>query len=530
MPTLDEYRAQRVVLSEPGVELDLADAFLSADDHPRMAEALAAMERIEAGAIANPDEGRMVGHYWLRDPDRAPDPAIAAAITASWRQIGEFAAGVRSGLITAADGKPFRGAIVVGIGGSALGPQLVADALTPRSPAPPFTLRVLDNTDPAGIEDLLAETGSLGHTLIVVTSKSGSTVETRNGMLELRAACERAGLQFTRQAVAITCEGSALDRLAAGEGWLARFPLWDWVGGRTSVLSPVGLVPAALLGLDCQSLLRGAAAMDQWGRVRPARRNPAALMAWFWHEQGKGRGERDMVILPYKDRLVLLSKYLQQLVMESLGKRHDRQNREVWQGLAVYGNKGSTDQHAYVQQLRDGLHNFFAVFIRVLRDQQRTPGDVTAPPGLIAVEPNVSSGDCLDGFYQGTRAALAERGRASATIVLKEVSAFTLGALIALFERAVGIYAELIDVNAYHQPGVEAGKQAAKAVLALQVRVLAALPEAPAGKTCRELADTLRVDPFAVWQVLRHLAANDRGVVVDSLADPTSARFSRHSE
>jgi glucose-6-phosphate isomerase len=525
--SLDRYLAWRLYQRELDLEVDFADAGL--DDAaltaaaPRLEAALDAMHRLELGAVANPDEGRMVGHYWLRDPDRAPDPAIAAAIAGSWRQIGEFAAGVRGGQITAADGRPFRAAIVVGIGGSALGPQLLEGALTPRSSAPPFTLRVLDNTDPAGIEDMLAETGSLGHTLIVVISKSGATVETRNGMLELRGACERAGLQFTRQAVAITCEGSALDRLAAGEGWLARFPLWDWVGGRTSVLSPVGLVPAALLGLDCQALLRGAAAMDQWGRVRPARRNPAALMAWFWHEQGKGRGERDMVILPYKDRLVLLSRYLQQLVMESLGKRHDRQGREVWQGLAVYGNKGSTDQHAYVQQLRDGLHNFFAVFVRVLRDQQHQPG-------LLEVESHVTSGDCLDGFYQGTRAALAERGRASATIVLREVSAFTLGALIALFERAVGIYAELVDVNAYHQPGVEAGKQAARAVLALQVRVLAALPEAPAGKTCRELADTLRVDPFAVWQVLRHLAANDRGVVVDSLADPTSARFSRHTE
>lgn len=522
--SLDRYLAWRLYQRELDLEVDFADASL--DDAalsaaaPRLEAALDAMHRLELGAVANPDEGRMVGHYWLRDPDRAPDPAIAGAITASWRQIGEFAAGVRGGSIAAADGRPFRGAIVVGIGGSALGPQLVADALVPRSVAPEFALRVLDNTDPAGIEGMLAETGSLGHTLIIVISKSGSTVETRNGMLELRAACARAGLDFPRQAVAITCEGSSLDRLAAGEGWLARFPMWDWVGGRTSVLSPVGLVPAALLGLDWPALLRGAAAMDQWGRVRPARRNPAAMMAWYWHEQGQGRGERDMVILPYKDRLVLLSRYLQQLVMESLGKRHDRQGREVWQGLAVYGNKGSTDQHAYVQQLRDGLHNFFAVFVRVLRDQDFAP---------VEVEPHVTSGDCLDGFYQGTRAALAERGRASATIVLREVSAFTLGALIALFERAVGIYAELIDVNAYHQPGVEAGKQAAKAVLALQVRVLAALPEAPAGKTCRELADTLRVDPFAVWQVLRHLAANDRGVVVDSLADPTAARFSRHA-
>jgi glucose-6-phosphate isomerase len=227
-----------------------------------------------------------------------------------------------------------------------------------------------------------------------------------------------------------------------------------------------------------------------------------------------------MVVLPYKDRLALLSRYLQQLVMESLGKRLDRQGNEVWQGLSVYGNKGSTDQHAYVQQLRDGLHNFFAVFVRVLRDLDGRAGGVE-------VEPLVSSGDCLDGFFQGTRAALAERGRASATLVLREVDAPTVGALIALFERAVGIYAELIDVNAYHQPGVEAGKQAARGVLALQAALLAALPAAGAGgKTCRELADAVRGEPVAVWQVLRHLAANDR-VLADTLVDPAAALFSR---
>lgn len=520
--SLDRYLAWRLYQPELDLELDLADAGLDearlAAAAPRLEAALDALHRIELGAVANVDEGRMVGHYWLRDPDRAPEAEIAAAITGSWKQIDAFASAVRDGRIVAEDGQPFREALLIGIGGSALGPQLVEAALTPRSFGPRFKLRVLDNTDPAGIEAMLAETASLAHVLVLVVSKSGGTVETRNGMLEVRAACARQGLDFPRQAVAVTSEGSALDQIAAREKWLARFPMWDWVGGRTSVLSPVGLLPAALLGLDWRALLRGAAAMDQWGRVRPARKNPAALLAWLWYEQGGGHGSRDMVILPYKDRLSLMSRYLQQLVMESLGKRLGRQGREVWQGLAVYGNKGSTDQHAYVQQLRDGLHNFFAVFVRVLRDQDARP---------IEVEPQVTSGDCLDGFYQGTRAALAERGRASATIVLRECDASAVGALIALFERAVGLYAELIDVNAYHQPGVEAGKQAAKTVLGLQVRLLAALPEAPAGKTCRELADALRADPVAVWQVLRHLAANDRGVVVDNLADPTSARFAR---
>ena len=335
-------------------------------------------------------------------------------------------------------------------------------------------------------------------------------------MLEVAAACTRQGLALPARAVAITGPGSNLDRLAREQGWLARFPLWDWVGGRTSVLAPVGLLPAALLGLDWRALLHGAAAMDVATRDPDLHKNPAALLALAWHKLGDGHGSKAMVVLPYADRLVLLSKYLQQLVMESLGKRLDRQGREVWQGLTVYGNKGSTDQHAYVQQLRDGLDNFFVTFIRVL-----DPGH-HAGAAPIEVEPGVTSGDCLDGFYQGTRAALAERRRPSVTITLDRLDAPALGAVIALFERTVGLYAELIDVNAYHQPGVEAGKQAARAVLDLQLRLVAALGPEP--QTVEALAGRLASEPVAVWQTARRLAALGR-IRGESLADPARARF-----
>ena len=210
----------------------------------------------------------------------------------------------------------------------------------------------------------------LGQTLAVVISKSGGTPETRNGMVEARAAYERAGLDFAAHAVAITGEGSALHRTAVSDGWLQTFPMWDWVGGRTSELSAVGLLPAALQGLDIHGLLAGAKACDEATRNPVSRENPAAQLALMWYFLGEGRGAKDMVVLPYKDRLELLSKYLQQLVMESLGKELDLDGRVVHQGLAVYGNKGSTDQHAYVQQLRDGVANFFAVFIEVLKDRE----------------------------------------------------------------------------------------------------------------------------------------------------------------
>lgn len=511
MPTFEQYLAWRVVVAEPALELDLSDAGLDADTltsaTPKLQAALQAMRALEAGALANPDEGRRVGHYWLRAPELAPEPAITAEIHDSWMRIDSFAAGVRDGVVTAHDGQPFRDVLLIGIGGSALGPQLLADALGGR-------LHVLDNTDPDGFARTLAGLPSLAHTIVLVISKSGGTAETRNGMLEVAAACARAGLEFARQAVAITGVGSALDSLAKTQGWRARFPLWDWVGGRTSVLSPVGLVPAALLGLDWRGLLRGAAAMDVATREPEVRHNPAAMLAHAWSSLTGGHGDKAMVVLPYADRLVLMSRYLQQLVMESLGKRLDRQGNEVWQGLTVYGNKGSTDQHAYVQQLRDGLPDFFASFVRVLTcDAER---------GAIEVEPGVTSGDCLDGFYQGTRSALAEQGRHSVTITLERLDAPALGAVIALFERSVGIYAELIDINAYHQPGVEAGKLAARSVLTLQHRFMQALGAEP--RTVAELARTLASEPFAVWQLGRRLALTGR-VRGEALADPASARF-----
>jgi glucose-6-phosphate isomerase len=279
----------------------------------------------------------------------------------------------------------------------------------------------------------------------------------------------------------------------------------------------VGLLPAALQGIDIEAMLSGAREMDGATRVREVKKNPAALMALMWHSAGGGKGLKDMVVLPYKDRLLLFSRYLQQLVMESLGKEKDRAGKEVHQGIAVYGNKGSTDQHAYVQQLREGINNFFVTFVEVLKDRSNVSGRSGAGgsaggAGLTSammVEEDVTSGDYLHGFFQGTRRALAENGRESMTIMVQEVSPAVVGGLIALFERAVGLYAELVDINAYHQPGVEAGKKAATAVIALQRKVLAAL-RAGKGGTAEAIAGAIGSPGEAetVYLTLRHLAAN----------------------
>jgi glucose-6-phosphate isomerase len=196
---------------------------------------------------------------------------------------------------------------------------------------------------------------------------------------------------------------------------------------------------------------------------------------------------------------MLFSKYLQQLVMESLGKEKDLDGNVVHQGIAVYGNKGSTDQHAYVQQLRDGVLNFFVTFVEVQKDSDSA---------RFEVEEGVTSGDYLQGFLRGTRTALYESGRESITLTIAEVNAFYVGALIALYERAVGFYASLVNINAYHQPGVEAGKKAATRILDLQRRVEEVM-RAGTEKTSEEIARKLDADPEDVFHILRHLAAND---------------------
>ncbi len=466
-----------------------------------MTAAFDAMDALERGAIANPDENRMVGHYWLRDAKLAPTPDIAREIETTIASIEAFAAKVHRGEIKGAQGA-FQNLLCIGIGGSALGPQFAAHALS-RPGGDKLKVYFIDNTDPDGMELVFKQLeGSLGRTLTIVTSKSGGTPEPRNAMLETEAVYTRAGVKFGAHAVAVTGDNSHLDQYAQKNGFLARFPMWNWVGGRTSELGPVGLLPAALQGVDIRALLTGAKEMDGLTRARPLEKNPAAMLALSWHFLTDGRGRKDMVILPYKDRLLLLSRYLQQLVMESLGKELDLQGRVVNQGISVYGNKGSTDQHAYVQQLRDGVPNFFAVFIEVLKDREGPALDI---------EPDITAGDYLQGFLLGTREALSEKGRPSITLTLADTSPRAVGQIIALFERAVGFYGSLVGINAYHQPGVEAGKKAAAGILAIKQRLQQTLRAAPGETfTPEQLSKKLGLEPQAelIFKLLEHLAAN----------------------
>lgn len=184
------------------------------------------------------------------------------------------------------------------------------------------------------------------------------------------------------------------------------------------------------------------------------------------------------------------------------------------QGIAVYGNKGSTDQHAYVQQLREGVNNFFVTFIEVLKDREGPSPEI---------DPETTSGDYLQAFLLGTRDALSENNRDSITITIDEVSPYTVGALIALYERAVGLYASLINVNAYHQPGVEAGKKAAADTLELKDKILNYLQknldkQFQANEIANAIGSAERTE--IVYKILDHLAANSEKQIVKTSMKP----------
>lgn len=459
---------------------------------PKLAAAHGEMGKIESGAVKNPDEGRQVTHF----SDR-----LAYLESAVARDVEAFAEEVRLD-------PAIHNVVVNGIGGSALGPQLLQFAVNgpywnelgtdTRRGYP--RIYFIDNADPAGVADVKAVV-DLARTLVVSISKSGGTQETKNNMIALEQAYAAAGLDFARHAVAITMPGSQLDRYAREQHWRKIFPMAESIGGRTSETNVVGHLPAALAGIDFAAFVEGAKAMDAMTRNADIKLNPAYQLAACWHVAGNGKGDRNMVVVPYSDRLVLLGKYLQQLVMESLGKELDLDGKVVHQGLTVYGNKGGADAHAYIQQLNDGRDDFFVTFVEPLRDAEQVP-----------VGDGLTMGDYLHGFKEGLANALRGKGRQVIEIVVDDINARSLGMLVALYERAVAVYAELIHINAFHQPGVQAYKLASQGVNEINLKLQKWLAANKGELTAAQVAEAagLGGSPREVSGLLAKFAANGR--------------------
>lgn len=456
------------------------------------------MQKIECGAIKNPDENRKVTHF--------TDRSIYTG-SEIYNEVEAFVNDIRKGKIKGSTGKQFDAAIINGIGGSALGPQLLQMAvngpywneLSAEKRKNSLKIYFLDNTDTAGLHDAF-QVCNLETTLVVNISKSGGTQETKNNMIACMDEYAKSKLDFAKHSCAITMAGSELDTLARSKKWLRVFEMADSIGGRTSITSIVGHLPAALAGIEFGALLKGACHMDTLTRNPQLTHNPSYMLSAMWYISGKGKGDRNMVIVPYSDRLILMSRYLQQLVMESIGKETDLDGKVVHQGLNVFGNKGGTDAHAFIQQLNDGRDDFFVTFIEVLQDSMKAP-----------ISKGICMGDYLHGFMVGLSNALRGKKRQVIEMCLDKVDAFNVGMLIALYERSVAAYAELIHINAFHQPGVQAYKLASKSVIKLLTDLQAKLPSiAPFTGTSAEAAAKLgfESEEYEVDGILAKLAEN----------------------
>ena len=367
-----------------------------------------------------------------------------------------------------------RNFVVLGIGGSALGSIAVHGALNhpfhnllpadhpARAGAP--RLFVLDNVDPsllAGLLDVLA--GELDGTVFNVITKSGSTAETMSQFLWVRDLLRRRGLEPARHIIATTDpepEHSLLERVAEREGYFT-LPVPANVGGRFSVLSAVGLLSAAVGGVDVDELLAGAAAMDSRCRTAGLEANPAARYAAILH-LFYGKGKPISVLMPYSAALRRLADWYCQLWAESLGKRDGLSGKDVFIGPTPVAAVGVTDQHSVMQLYQDGP---FDKVITLIEVADLAAGGEDLPICQGEGEPELAYlarstfGRLLAAELIATRSALTDKRRPNLTLRVPEVSARVLGELFMLFEYAVTYSAYLYDVDAFDQPGVELGKQ-----------------------------------------------------------------------
>lgn len=357
--------------------------------------------------------------------------------------------------------------LLLGIGGSALGPKAMLTALKPpawneesrdRRDGWP-TLTILENVDPVSVTAALDRLDPR-RTIVNVISKSGGTAETLAQYLIVREWLDRALGAAARDHLVLTTDPvkGALRAIAKAEG-ITAFDVPPEVGGRFSVLTAVGLVPAALLGLDIEELLAGAQEAVQEAESDSLDTNPAARWAALQHQAHATRAANVHVLMPYSDRLRDVAEWFRQLWAESLGKRVDRGGTEVHRGPTPVGAVGATDQHSQVQLFIEGPYDKTITFIRVL-----DTAAMLAIPTRANLGPEMSYlagkslGALLDAEFVATREALRSQGRMSCTIELDTIDARHFGRLLMFFQIATGYAGIFYDVDPFDQPGVELGK------------------------------------------------------------------------
>jgi len=365
--------------------------------------------------------------------------------------------------------------VVVGIGGSALGTIALATALLPfyyneldpaRREGRP-RLYVLDNVDPDETMGLL-EHLDLGRTVVNVISKSGTTAESMAGYLILRDRLRAAvGAEQVKHHLVFTTdpESGTLRRIGEAES-ITMFDVPPRVGGRFSVLSPVGLLPAAMTGIDVQGLLSGAADMAQWIATSHAWDNPALAFAGLMYLEDTRFGRRVSVMMPYSARLKDVADWYRQLWAESLGKAVDRSGATVNVGPLPIKALGVTDQHSQLQLYSEGPDDKVITFLGVDRfEHALNIPQPEAEDKSLAYLGGRSLAELLWAEQKATAWALAQNGRPSLTITVPRVDAFSMGSLLYLLEYATAVAGELYNIDAFDQPGVELSKQATNALM-----------------------------------------------------------------
>ena len=362
--------------------------------------------------------------------------------------------------------------VVLGIGGSALGPIAVHQALChlryndlPREKRGGPRLFVEDNIDPERMAALL-DVIDIDQTVFNVITKSGGTSETMSQLLIVTNLLhERYGADISARLIATTdaVKGNLI-KIAKREN-LTTFVVPDGVGGRFSELCPVGLLAAAVCGIDIRELLAGAAYMDGICNEPAVRKNPAYLLATLQYIAMQ-RGMNISVLMPYADSLKYMADWYAQLWAESLGKRVDRSGRSVHVGQTPVKALGVTDQHSQVQLYTEGPFDKVVTFLGVerYRTETRIPQGYADIPDVSFLSGHTQN-ELIKAEQSATAYALMKSGHPSNTITLPEVNAFTVGELLYLFEVMTAFAGELLDINAFDQPGVEEGKNATYALL-----------------------------------------------------------------
>jgi len=486
----DPLRFRKFSLSTDGIMLDYSKQLVT-EETMRLLAALAReceleswIRRLCAGERINATENRAALHLALRSdqPVRLDGRDVTKDVGGALAALGRFVRGIQSGRIKGATRRAFTDVVNIGIGGSDLGPRLACEALAPYSRARP-RLHFISNVDGAALAAVLAQLNP-ATTLFVIASKTFTTAETLANARSARAwlAGKLGGkADIARHLCAVTADpGRAV---AFGVPTAQVFPIWDWVGGRYSLWSAIGLPVALAAGMGRFDELRaGARAMDEHFASAPLERNLPAVMGLLevWNVNFFGAATR--AVLPYDERLRQLPAYLQQLEMESCGKSVTREGAPAGHATApvTWGSAGTDGQHAYFQLLHEGTRlvraDFFAgcrPHCRFRRRHDSLLANFFAQTEELAIGMTAGAATSAmraDGLPEPEIRRLLphrtfEGNRPTTSILLDELSPRALGALLALYEHKVFVQSVIWDVNAFDQWGVELGKRLAGRIL-----------------------------------------------------------------